>query len=355
MRYIGSKPLKRMEEYRIKGISKEHHRTLLLPVSCGVSSVTLLHLIDQLLQSQVDRTGRTGFILHVLLVDTSREEAIAPTIGQLESLRERYSRHIYTALTLAESLNYGIEFAEDLLPGRFPSDSHATSSIDQSQARLDEFLSSMPSATSRSDVLGVLRTRLIVAFAKSKGCECILWGDSTTRLAEKTLAETAKGRGFSLPWQTGEGESPYGVHFNYPLRDLLKKELLTYSELTSPPLTPLIMTQTSSAHVSASAKNTTIDDLMSQYFESVELNYPSTVANVVRTSSKLRAPQSSMSDRVCGFCGLPIADGKSGLDTWAGDQQREGESAHLMTMSGLCYGCARTLHGAKTIRTTLPT
>ena len=355
MRYIGSKPLKRLEEYRVKGASKEHQRTLLLPVSCGVSSVTLLHLLDQQLQSQVDRTGRTGFKLHVLLVDTSRQEANAPTTGQLECLKERYPQHIYTALTLAEIFDFAIDFAEDLLGDFSQDDSDAAiSTRDRNLAKLDDYLSSMPSATSRSDVLGVLRTRLIVAFAKSKDCESILWGDSTTRLAEKTLAETAKGRGFSLPWQTGEGASPYGVHFNYPLRDLLKKELLTYSELTSPPLTPLIMKQTSSAQVSASAKNTTIDDLMSQYFESVELNYPSIVANVVRTSSKLRASQSSSSDTDCGLCGLPIPDGTSGIDSWAGDQQKNIENAALPTTSGLCYGCARTMHGAKGPRTTLP-
>ena len=360
MRYIGSKPLKRLEEYRVKGASKEHQRTLLLPVSCGVSSVTLLHLLDQQLQSQLDRTGRTGYNLHVLLVDTSGEETNGPTIGQLKTLNERYPRHAYTALTLAEIFNYKITFGDELFPFISQDDSNVISVKDRNQAKLHEFLSSLPSATSRSDILGILRTRLIVAFAQDTGCESVLWGDSTTRLAEKTLAETAKGRGFSLPWQSGEGASPYGVHFNYPLRDLLKKELLTYSELASPPLTLLIMQQTSSAQVSASTKNTTINDLMSQYFESVELNYPSIVANVVRTSGKLRAPQSLLSDRNCGLCGLPISDGTSGIHSWAGDQQKDTESSNFgstnpLTTPGLCYGCARTMHGAKVARTTLDT
>lgn len=359
MRYVGSKPLKRLEEYRVKGASKEHQRTLLLPVSCGVSSVTLLHLLDQQLQNQVVRTGRTGFVLHVLLVNTSKEEDDAPNTGQLEILKERYPRHIYTALTLGDVFKYRLDSAEgvlDLLP---QGDSKGIPALDSNQARLQEFLSSLPSATSRSDVLGVLRTRLIVAFAKAKGCESILWGDSTTRLAEKTLAETAKGRGFSLPWRTGEGASPYGVHCNYPLRDLLKKELLTFSELTRPPLTSLIMKRTSSTQVSASAKNTTIDDLMSQYFESVELNYPSIVANVVRTASKLEAPQSPSRDMDCGLCGLPILDGKGGIYSWAGNQRSEIEpstpwSADPLTTPELCYGCARTMLGAKANGTTLP-
>lgn len=79
---------------------------------------------------------------------------------------------------------------------------------------LMHLLSSLPSTTSRMDILSILRTRLIVEIAKKEGCAAVLWGDSTTRLAQKTLAETAKGRGFSIPWQTADGDSPFGM---YPL------------------------------------------------------------------------------------------------------------------------------------------
>ncbi|MCJ1366693.1 cytoplasmic tRNA 2-thiolation protein 2 [Acarospora aff. strigata] len=359
MRYIRSKPLKRLESYRVKGDPKDNQRTLLLPVSCGVSSVTLLHILDQQLLGQLERTGRTGYSLHVLLVDTSTEEADAATVEQLDIIRGRYPQLTYTVLVLSKVFSYGINFANTLSQSLPDDNVPASLPLLTNEERLHELLSSVPSATSRSDVLGILRTRLIVEFAKAQGCETVLWGDSTTRLAEKTLAETAKGRGFSLPWQTAEGASPYGVHFSYPLRDLLKKELLTYSELTSPPLTPLIMKQRPSPPVSASARNTTIDALMSQYFESVELNYPSIVANVVRTSSKLRVPRNWRDEQECGLCGLPIEPDFGGIDGWAGDQQEETASSKagdtdMLTTSGLCYGCARTMHGAKATGRTLP-
>lgn len=352
MKYVGRKAVKRMESYQVRSFSKDNQRTLLLPVSCGVSSVTLLHILDQQLQSQLDRTGRTGYSLHVLLVDTSAEETGVPTIEQLDVLQKRYPRHTYSSLTLAEIADYDVALPDELAHGLTKEDGNNSFSLPTSQARLHDFLSSLPSATSWSDVLVILRMRLIVAFAKGKGCERILWGDSTTRLAEKTLAETAKGRGFSLPWQTSEGASPHSIHFNYPLRDLLKKELSTYSALTSPPLTPLVVNHPSSAQVSASAKSTTIDDLMSQYFESVEQNYPSIVANVVRTSSKLRAPQFVPEAQNCELCGLPIAAGSSGMHGWGGDQQKEiipldSDVGDALTTSGLCYGCARSMHGAK--------
>ncbi|KAL8916443.1 MAG: hypothetical protein Q9208_008509 [Pyrenodesmia sp. 3 TL-2023] len=134
-------------------------------------------------------------------------------------------------------------------------------------------------------MISILRCRLITCLAEKHGCSGILYGDSTTRLAERTLSETAKGRGGSIPWLTADGQSPHAIKVVYPMRDLLRKEIAAYTAMTDPPLTPFIL-EGSSPVVVPSSKNTTIEDLMSQYFDSVEQNYPSIVANVVRTSSE---------------------------------------------------------------------
>ena len=210
--------------------------------------------------------------------------------------------------------------------------------------RLAALMESLTSATARADVASTLRTRLIVEHAKSTGCEGILWGDSTTKLAGKTLAETAKGRGFSLPWHIADGESPFGVTFNYPLRDVLKKELVAYSNLIEPPLSSLVHDASSNApQLSMSSKNTTIDDLMKQYFESVEESFPSIVSNVVRTTSKLEGPAASTEDPRCSLCSMPVADGRFGIHGWGGDQQDGVDPASAETKQGLCYGCTRSI------------
>lgn len=214
------------------------------------------------------------------------------------------------------------------------------------QAQLVHILDSMVSATSKADVVSTLLTHQLVSLAKRYDCEAILFGDSTTRLAEKTLTETAKGRGFSLPWQVADGMSPHGLAFHYPLRDLLKRELGTLSLLTSPPLRDLIIYPGTSAHISASAKSTTIDELMTQYFESVEENYPSIVANVVRTASKLRAMPAG-DEAPCALCALPVVVGTDGVHGWSGDQQIGRRQIGLTggSRSILCYGCTRSVNG----------
>lgn len=105
--------------------------------------------------------------------------------------------------------------------------------------------------------------------------------------------------------------------------------------------------------MSASNKATTIDDLMIQYFESVEENYPSIVANVVRTSSKLVAGQTALSDgengssgKGCGVCGFPVEQGTDGINGWGGDQNDGSGIVRMDDAKGiLCYGCSRSIYG----------
>jgi len=302
----------------------------------------LLHILDQHLQGQFDRMNRAAYELHVVHVElylnaTDRKGSSI----LLEKYKTRFPRHAYSTIGLEEVLNL------DSIDWKVLS-MERPSMIDSQKPgteRLQELIWSLPSATSRADIISTLLTRLLVDVARKSDCESILFGDSTTRLAEKTLTETAKGRGFSLPWQVSDGISPYGIGFNYPLRDLLKKEIVTFSSLITPQLTDLIVYHEPSSHISASSKLTTIDDLMTQYFESVEENYPSIVANVVRTSSKLK-PLAADETTFCGLCGLPVAKGTGGIFGWGGDQNSDSSMDIKSNHNGiLCYGCSRSING----------
>lgn len=329
-----------MESLRVRNSAPDKKRKILLPVSFGVSSVTLLHIVDHHLKTQISKTGRTGFTLTVLFVDDASINQQAPDRALLIQARERYPDHEYVTVSLQHvfrAVPDDVAFY-DQIPG-------LSSKEDASESeKLSVLLNSLTSATARADVIPILRTRLIVEEAKRLGCEGILWGDTTTKLAERTLAETAKGRGFSLPWQIADGESPLGITFNYPLRDVLKKELIAYVDFSEPSLLPLIHANSIAAtHASMSSKNTTIDDLMKQYFESVEENFPSIVSNVVRTTSKLSAVASSDTDAHCNFCYMPVADGRFGIHGWGGDQEDGLEAMPTEPDRRICYGCTRSI------------
>jgi len=313
-KYVHTKVVKRMEAFRTRHVGAGQERKLLLPMSFGVSSVTLLHILDKHLETQRQKTGRTGFSIHVLHV---RSIGTKDFSKQMEALKKRYPDHEYSTIDL-----------HDLF---------------ENKQDLDTILTSLPSATSASDILTILRTRLTVRCAKSHNCEGILNSHSTTALAERILSTTALGRGFSLPWQVLDGPSPYGIPMYYPMRDVLKKELLSHAQIVLPDLQTFI---DPAAFVGTkappSAKNTTIDALMRGYFEDVEEGYPSIVSNVVKTAGKLQVPVERESDVVCKLCVLPVAQESLGIAGWGGHQEDEGEGEQG-NGSGLCYGCSRSL------------
>ncbi|RPB00031.1 hypothetical protein L873DRAFT_1766628 [Choiromyces venosus 120613-1] len=366
-KYTRSKCIKRTETYRVRYNPPDTDTTprrLLLPLSFGISSITLLHLLNAQLQTQLERTSRTGFVLLVMYVDESAIDPSVPT-GDT-SIRAVQARFPDVGEYMVAKLEGIYEF------------SHAVKSFEMGAAatpqqhtdwegRLKELIAALPTPSSRMDVLQILRTRLMVELARKHACEAVLWGDTTTRLAEKTLAETAKGRGFSIPWQTADGESPFGVKFLYPLRDLLKKEVAVYVSLDLPtPLRPLCFAVPQEGEgeegeggrkkYAAVGKGITIDELMTQYFEGIEGQYPSIVANVVRTAGKLVTEGGVVRIGRCKICGLPrdggggelVLDAETKLGESSNREANGNGHGEKKEGSDMCYGCARSVHGAKT-------
>lgn len=326
-----------MESFRVRNADPNRQRKLLLALSLGASSVTLLHILDHLLETQTSKSGRTGFGLSVVFVET---EGDASHQDRLAKVRQAYPDYEITSLPLHDLFRLVPSPESESLSGLLP---ESVAGTDWSPAdKLASLFGSLTSATARADVVTTLRTRLVVEYAKSSGCEGVLWGDSTTKLAEKTLAETAKGRGFALPWRVADGETPFGLTFNYPLRDLLKKELVAYVDIVGSPLPSLVL-DSAPTQASMSSKNTTIDDLMKQYFESVEENFPSIVSNVVRTTGKLEATSTTDDTSICDLCSMPVSDGRFGIHGWGGDQHGIADPVRASSGRHLCYGCTRSI------------
>ncbi|KAK7540294.1 cytoplasmic tRNA 2-thiolation protein 2 [Phyllosticta citricarpa] len=338
MNYLRTKAVKRMESYAYTAKNRKttSERKLLLPVSFGVSSTTLVALLHEQLERQRKRTGRTPYTLHVLFIDTSVVEPGNLEVQRLEQLRNAYPGHEYSSVGLA-SVYQGDQ--PDLTQEFDVSAAPEVEDVSMDpKEKLEKLFLSLSSVTARADLISILRRRLAVRFAKANNCSDIMWGDSTTNLAARALAETAKGRGFALPWLVADGVSPSGIAFRYPLQDVYKKELLAYVDMASSPLKQLIQPEPA-MDVAVSAKNTTIDGLMRQYFDSVQQEYPGIVANVARTSSRLEAASSA--DEQCRLCQMPVADGRFGIHGWGGDQ----DNSTNPQGAKLCYGCTRSASG----------
>lgn len=332
--YINMKVTKRMDAFPTRHSFTGNPKPLLLPISFGPSSIALLDLLDRRLKWQFSRSGRTGFSLHVLHVYDDTSSQIETGTEHIEKLKTRYPVFAYSLVPFSSIYD---------VTTRGKTSGDATPPDSDNLARLHKLLGAVNSSSSRSDLLGIFLRRVVVQFAKSHNLEGVLWADSTTKLAEKVLSESSKGRGYSLPWSVTDGETPFDVLFHFPLREVLKKEVAEYVKATDPPLTDLIRDDTvSTSRFPVSSKHMTIDLLAHQYFDSVEANYPSIVSNVVRTSTKLEA--SIVSLKRCHLCRFPVTNEQLGHGDWEGLQHLH--ISDYKSVDGLCYGCSRTIPSA---------
>lgn len=323
--WVGVKVSKRMENFRI---GHDAVKNVLVPISFGASSLSLLALLDKHLGKQKEKTNRVGYelsVLHVLGADA--HEAPASAISKFEQLKKMFSNHRFYTVTLEDGIK--------------------SSSDDSSNLPLAAESLQNLSASSHEDMMLIIRDRLIMQQARRLSCTDILYGDSMSKLSERVLAETAKGRGFALPQLIGEATPLDEISCVYPLQDIFRSEIEEYLRNTLPELWKLASTS-EVAHAesrTASARNMTIDKLMAQYVTEMEGNTPSVVANVLRTSAKLKQPPRS---QACQVCGMAMDEGTAGLRGWGGDQAIDIDApagSDTVKHTQLCYGCTRSLKG----------
>ncbi|EPE03280.1 cytoplasmic trna 2-thiolation protein 2 [Ophiostoma piceae UAMH 11346] len=406
--FVATKTVKRLEvlnrdKRNLHNGRPNGSKTFYSGLSFGASSSALIDILEQITLSRLSRGKDASFALHVIHIDTdlqdSSDTAAAPTQSipgaekRLDLWRARYPRFTFERVPLVQVLALNtIDWAALQPP---PHDATASSEITERTEQaarpttlqdLRNLLANLPSATSRRDILELLVRRLLIARAtaswkadvqttdKPSGktiqkCDALLFGYSTTALAERTLVETAKGRGFSLPWQINDGPVDDGeghsLPLYYPVRELFRNELVQYTNACQPPLTEggLIVSaaSTSSGTDQASAvvshRELSIEEVLTRYFADVEVNYPSVVANVVRTTAKLERHGHDEDGAVdaskgegrrsagCRVCGMPLDE--AGNERWRGEIGRlDGPEGRPRTgMDRLCYGCDRSIHG----------
>jgi len=324
-RYLNSKVLKRMESYRFRTLGGDQKCRLLLPLSGGISSLVLLQVLDAQLQRQIAKRNMTAYdlvIAHVMLPD---ESASAFIDEQLNQLAFKFSSHKFLPkFELSASLSLDRALEQDLKNlGLERQDQEPEVEF------FNRIMANAASVTTRADLQSILLRRLIVAIAMTHGCESIVWGHSDSRLAALALADVAKGRGGSVPSTIADGLSPFGINFNYPLRDLFKSELEIYASNLPEPLMEIGTITELNNQPPSNLRSTAIDTLLTDYINTQGLKYPSIMANVVRTAGKLEVRHGL---DLCQVCVQPVGSGNR-------------KSQHI---TRLCGGCERMKQDIKT-------
>ncbi|EEB06259.1 cytosolic thiouridylase subunit Ctu2 [Schizosaccharomyces japonicus yFS275] len=197
------------------------------------------------------------------------------------------------------------------------------------------------STTSRQDLLHRMRDRVLLQLAHENHCDTLVYGDSASTLAAKTLELVAEGRGHAIPASTGVCTRPAvapDVAILRPLREVLEQELRSYMGMKG--------LQFVSRELDS--RLTTMFDVSKNYFLNLGEQFPSLVSTIVRTSGKLSAPQDGV---CCRLCLLPMQEN---THSWLNSTTVQhptnlelSDEACKQQRDDVCYGCMVSLGGLK--------
>lgn len=360
IQYVSLKLTKRLNKLHVATrVSRQlTTRRYLAGLSLGPSSSALVQLLDATARRHDERKGSSPFTPLAVHVDTDLSSAAttspSPASILVDEFRRRFPHVEFACVPLSDVLGVNtVDWSSLPLP--------PFTSQEPPSTRLQRLFDTLPTVTSRADVLRHLVRHLLAHAALSRSCSALLLGHSTTALAALTLSEVASGRGFAVPWQINDGPCTVTTYTSssspeesagekrslpvyYPLREVFRNELVQYIDLV-PSLQGLVpasqMTIGGGGSV-VSYKDLSIDEVMARYFDGVEDSFSGIVANVVRTAGKLDRVAAAAGDESCGSCGMTLDE--FGDSTWAGEL---GDELDEDADAGgkLCYGCKRSIHG----------
>ncbi|KAJ5690199.1 hypothetical protein N7462_004591 [Penicillium macrosclerotiorum] len=332
-KFISYKVMQHMSKYSTRKNPGKATTSLLLPLSLGVSSSVLLHILDQGIQRQRAKPYATlDFDIHILVIDPATIHLSSAQYNQIYEAIGKLCPDVSLTRVPFHSVFEYVPNMKDIMR-EYAGPRFSDDELQTNEDRLAAFRASVSTATSKDDLDSVLLTRLVVGFAQKAGYETVIWGDSDSRLAAKTLAGVSKGRGASLTWLVSDGMSPWGIGFDFPLRDLSKFELEQYLSVCPELSTIVIPDEPPSDNVLT--KNMSIDELMLRYVQTQGQKYRGIMANVGRTANKLESTAGS-DDPLCSLCGGLVGNVKGNTGVTVASQAGDNQS------SKFCYGCMRS-------------
>lgn len=366
---------------------------ILVPLSFGSSSIVMLDVLNDTLTEQREmHRGKTGFRIDVLVCYLKDDlEELKRKMEALMTVKLRDNKNsVKVHLVDIESFMNSPDFTRIHLQDSTYMVRNASVSANEAQS-VKKLLSSCSNRSAREDLLNIIKTAIIKRFGVQGGYKAILWGHSTTRLADEIMSLVVKGRASQIANALNDSEEDfeYGEPLRnlHPMRDILLSEIDAYcfvSDLTQylhkyDPQDTLLVNKIPVAPDAQPpraklTKNMTINELARQYFDGIEGSYSNVISTVVRTGAKLDDPENSLKSKVrCGICNNTVfcdgshwlrnitvtsshpiedAEEEAMFRAWSASEQGKVRGEYLkltseMEISGhefpVCYGCILTL------------
>lgn len=371
IRFICGKQRKHMgsDRYKVKFSDDVKRDKVILPMSYGKSSLVLLDILISMFEEQTKNPrAKIGFEVDVVHINDSKVISYQDDVGSvLRKLKNHYALEKYpitfTDVGIESILNTG-----DVSSLTLHKDFTSTSTRGSSSVTMDDIFEGCPNRASKKDILDVIVKQLIERYAVAKGATSILWAHSMTSLADEVIALTVKGRGSEIFKQLTDGVVPFGeseIDVVHPLRDCSLGEIEKFVQMKG--LEEFLLVPSDSPERMMN-KQKTINEVVENYFKTVDSSDDNIVSTVVKTGAKLGEPR-NFDGKVCSICNGKIYNDpmnwlknithhsnlppeteveKESLREWldmniqTGITDQESASANEIDF---CYGCAVTVGG----------
>ncbi|KAJ3359269.1 Cytoplasmic tRNA 2-thiolation protein 2 [Allomyces javanicus] len=304
-----------------------------LALSGGCCSVALLHLLAMLIEQDRSRPHAVPQIasLSVVFIDESEIIPCDPTYyPRLEALVRQCRIPLRTVkLSTAFDLNAA---GRTLVVENTTVSSTVPNPTKSSLDRLRAVFDSSPSTSAKEDLLDSIRTHLLLHAAKD--ATYLFLGSSTTTLANRVIAATAKGKGASIPRFLAPTSTPLGTASPTvlkPLATFTAKELGLFTYFRALDVIPF-PTLTSAR---PPGLKVSVHHITQTFLAKLEATQEGTVSAVYRTAAKLRAPPTDAP-----LCPLCLECPLEPADVAAGSRHGATTAGHVAMV---CWGCGTVL------------
>lgn len=368
VRFIRGKQRKQMqsEKFKVKFKKTDNGTRILMDMRNNHESYAMFDIVFSMLVEQLTQGPKAvrGFDLVVCVIKDSQDQVNIEGIKEMygESELERLGIQFlvidpeaYIKMHHYEHLRLDLKKFETI---KF-SDSSSGFSYENVIAQVSD-------KSTREDIVEILHEDMLVQASVDNKCTMIAKPFSMTKLAVDILSDTIRGRGSEIP-RFSRNEYVGSFEMIYPLRDILSSEIKIYSSIQN--LNSLSLELTKTQNISnISTKNKTVKDMVLEYFQTLEVEYPEVVSTVVKIGGKLTNPEPLGQNKKCEICKVTIfhhpktwleqitvpgfvgprneeeeANFRRYLDSITEENVEEDKNVGFDEKVNLCYGCMVTL------------
>nr|XP_022917633.1 cytoplasmic tRNA 2-thiolation protein 2 [Onthophagus taurus] len=205
--------------------------------------------------------------------------------------------------TISEHVNhfnfklYMVSFGDYIKTGQLTLfESWNTIKLSEDNNDIYEILKEKTKLTYQKEIFHIFERDLLIKSAKSLGCSFIFTTDLTADIAVNLLTNVSLGRGNQLPLDIGVIDDRDEIKIIKPMRHLNMKECVFYNYFNN--VEPVI------TRVIDEKPYSSVQNLLTNFIDKLQVDYPATVTTVLRTGDKLSMDLANQS--ICEFCKAPI-------------------------------------------------